>query len=47
MLIFGIVIGIAFTLVMGLCAAANDNEARIEARHEENRIRREENHANH
>lgn len=46
MLILGILIGIAFTLVMGLCAAASDNEARIEMRNAEELAKREETHAN-
>lgn len=46
MLILGIAIGIAITLVMGLCAAASDTDRWIEARNEEDRARSEGSHEN-
>ena len=39
MLILGIVIGIAITFVLGLCAAASDADARMEKRNAEDRAR--------
>lgn len=39
MLILGIVIGIGFTVIMGLCAAASDTDRWIEARNKEDRDR--------
>lgn len=41
MLILGIIIGICFTLILGLCASASDNDARIETLNEADRARRE------
>lgn len=42
MLILGIIIGVAITITLGLCASASDAEDRIERRNEEDRARREE-----